>query len=497
MGSDNASTLLRERIRELRHLDAAIGLLSWDEETYLPDGARRERGAQLATLEGIRHRHLCADSLGDLVERVALDAAPEPLVTAEIARLRRLRRVALALPDELVRAFAEARSRSLAAWEVARHDDDFAGFAPAFDELMRLVRGRAQALSRTADPYDALLDEYEPGMTRAHLEPVLDVVGARLVPVVAELAERTQAAAEPLPAARYAEAAQAKICRTLLTDMGFDFTRGRIDRSTHPFTLMAGGNDIRLTIRVFEDNPLPALFATLHEGGHGLYDQGFASELDGTLLAEAPGMGIHESQSRLWENHIGRRLSFWVHRLPQLREAFPGVLDGWSPERFVRAINVVRPGVNRVDADEATYNLHILLRYQLELALVSGDLSVPDLPGAWNELSERLLGVRPQSARAGCLQDVHWALGAVGYFPSYLVGNLYAAQLVESHTRDHDLDDALRRGDLATTTAWLRRNVHVHGYRLSADEIIEHATGRGLEAEPFFRALTERFDAPR
>jgi carboxypeptidase Taq len=208
-------------------------------------------------------------------------------------------------------------------------------------------------------------------------------------------------------------------------------------------------------------------------------------------------MGIHESQSRLWENHVGRRESFWVHRLPHLRAAFPGVLDDWSPERFARAINVVRPGVNRVEADEVTYNLHILLRYQLELALVSGDLAIADLPGAWDELSARFLGARPRSAREGCLQDVHWALGAVGYFPSYLIGNLYAAQLVESHMGSHDLDDALMHGDLATTTAWLRRHVHEHGHRLTADEIVERATGRGLDPEPFFRALARRFDAVR
>ena len=488
-------TSFRGRIREIRHLDAAIGLLSWDEETYLPDGARRERGAQLATLESIRHRLLCADALGDLAERLAVDAAADPLLTSEIERLRRLRRIARALPDDLVRAFAEARSRTLAAWEGARHDDDFAKFAPALTDLVRLVRERAQALSRSDELYDALLDEYEPGMTRARLEPVLDVVGSRLVGLVGQLAERTQAAAEALPSARYPEAAQAELCHALLVDMGFDFARGRLDRSTHPFTLMAGGSDIRLTIRIFEENPLSALFATLHEGGHGLYDQGFAPELEGTLLADAPGMGIHESQSRLWENHVGRRLSFWVHRLPRFRDAFPGLLDAWTPERFVRAINVVRPGVNRVEADEATYNLHILLRYQLELALVSGDLSIADLPGAWGELSTRLLGVRPRSDRQGCLQDVHWALGAFGYFPSYLLGNLYAAQLVECHTRDHDLDDALMRGELSPLTAWLRGHVHAHGHRLSADQIIASATGSGLDPEPFFRALTQRFDA--
>lgn len=496
--SPDETTALRERIREIRHLDAAIGLLSWDEETYLPDGARRERGAQLATLEGLRHRLLSADTLGDLIERISLETNSGAVLHGELKRLRRLRRIALALPDDLVRALAEARSRSLAAWEDARHENDFAGFAPALADLIHLVRERAQALSSpSADPYDALLDEYEPGMTRARLEPVLDVVGARLAPLVARLAEQTRATAETLPTARYAQAGQEALCRALLADMGFDFTRGRLDRSTHPFTLMAGGDDIRLTIRFCEDNPLSALFATLHEGGHGLYDQGFPPELGGTLLADAPGMGIHESQSRLWENHVGRRESFWVHRLPLFQAAFPGALDGWTPARIVRAINVVRPGVNRVEADEATYNLHILLRYRLELALVSGDLPVADLPGAWNDMTEQWLGLRPLSACEGCLQDVHWALGAIGYFPSYLIGNLYAAQLVETLVEEHDLDGSLARGDLASTTGWLRRRVHVHGYRLTADEIVERATGRGLDPEPFFRTLLQRYDAVR
>lgn len=496
--SPDDTTALRERIREIRHLDATISLLSWDEETYLPDGGRRERGAQMATLEGFRHRLLTADTLGDLVERLSLETETGAVLQGEIKRLRRLRRIALALPDDLVRALAEARSRSLAAWERARHANDFGGFAPALADLIRLVRERAEALSSpSADLYDALLDEYEPGMTRARLEPVLDVVGARLAPLVPRLAEQTLATAERLPALLYGQTEQEALCRDLLVDMGFDFTRGRLDRSTHPFTLMSGGDDVRLTIRVCEDNPLSALFATLHEGGHGLYDQGFAPELKGTLLADAPGMGIHESQSRLWENHVGRRESFWVHRLPLFQAAFPGALDGWTPTRLVRAINVVRPGVNRVEADEATYNLHILLRYRLELALVSGDLPVADLPGAWNDMSERWLGVRPSTPREGCLQDVHWALGAIGYFPSYLIGNLYAAQLVETLVDEHDLDGSLTRGDLASTTAWLRRHVHAHGHRLTADEIMERATGRGLDPEPFFRTLLQRYDAVR
>ncbi|MDH4313331.1 MAG: carboxypeptidase M32 [Gammaproteobacteria bacterium] len=488
----NAKARLAGMIADLRQLDGTIGLLNWDEETYLPERGRPERGAQLATLEGLRHRLLAADELGELIERVALDPSSDTLTKAELKRLRRHRRIALALPDELVRKFAEIRSRCLASWELALREDDFSIFAKPFANVLALVRERAQALSRSNDGYDALLDEYEPGMTRGRLEPVLDAVGKRLEPMVGRLTETTRTAT-PLPTAHYPETQQVSFCRKVLLDMGFDFTRGRIDLSTHPFTLMASPNDVRLTIRSDLRNPMPALFATLHEGGHALYDQGFGSELRNTLLAEGPGMGIHESQSRLWENHVGRRRGFWTHYLPDFLEHFPGVFDGWSPEELVKSINVVRPGLKRVEADEVTYNLHILLRYQLELALLSDDLKVTDLPGAWNELSQRLLGVRPDSAREGCLQDVHWALGMFGYFPTYLIGNLYAAQLIESFNRRHDLDAALERGDLQSLTGWLREQVHIHGSSLSAEEIITRATGRDLDPEPFFRALTERY----
>jgi carboxypeptidase Taq len=320
----------------------------------------------------------------------------------------------------------------------------------------------------------------------------LDTVSTRLRPLVAKLTAATRAA-KPLPKSRYAETEQAAFCRQVIKDMGFDFQRGRIDLSTHPFTLMASVTDVRMTLRINSQNPFPAIFAGLHEGGHALFDQGFAKELHGTLLAEAPSMGLHESQSRLWENHVGRRLSFWTHYFPKFQQHFPGTFDRWTAEQLVDTINVVRPGLKRVEADEVTYNLHILLRYQLELALLSGDLSIADLPGAWNELAQRLLGVRPKTAREGCLQDVHWALGMFGYFPTYLIGNLYSAQFIESFTARHDLNAALEKGDLQTLTAWLREHVHQHGCRMTAEEILTKATGRELDAEPFFRAIAERF----
>jgi carboxypeptidase Taq len=486
---------LRSQISDLRGLDAAIGLLGWDEETYLPAGARGARGEQLATLESLRHRVLTADALGDLIEEVAAQARPDSLLARELTRLRRLRRIALALPIELVRAFAHARSHTLARWEEARKADDYAVFAPAFVRLLGLVRERAQALQPNDELYDGLLDEYEPGMMRARLEPILMALRERLPPLVADLAARTARDPERFPVGRYPDALQERFCRALLADMGFDFSRGRLDRSTHPFTTTVGQDDIRLTMRVFEDNPLSAIFSALHEGGHALYDQGYGSELHGTLLAEAPGMGIHESQSRLWENLVGRSRPFWEHYMPRVSELFPEPLRAFGAEDAYRSVNTVRPGPNRVEADEATYNLHIVMRYELELGLLSGDLRVEELPLAWSELSERLLGVHPKGALQGCLQDVHWALGSFGYFPTYALGNLYAAQLMEAFRAQHPSFDAdLARGEMHTLLAWLRREIHEHGHCQTTDELIERATGKPLEADAFFRMLAQKHD---
>jgi carboxypeptidase Taq len=283
-----------------------------------------------------------------------------------------------------------------------------------------------------------------------------------------------------------------QLCVALLADMGFDFARGRVDVSTHPFTMMAGEDDVRLTIRSSPGDPLRAIFATLHEGGHALYDQGLPVALRGTMLADAPSLGLHESQARLWENHVGRSSAFWAHYFAELARRFPQALAGLDARAFQRAMNVVAPTLNRVGADEATYNLHVLVRYDLEIALLDGELDVADLPGAWAERYEHYLGITPTSARDGCLQDVHWALGDFGYFPTYTIGNLYAAQLIEAYERSGDLEAELARGDLASLRGWLAEHVYAHGAALDAEDLIEKATGSRLDAEPFFQRLEQR-----
>jgi carboxypeptidase Taq len=492
-----ADVALRAGIAELRHLDQAIGLLGWDEETYLPDAARAGRGEQLATLECLRHELLTSERLGAAMEAVddkVREGGPEASRwVVELALLRRLRRMASVLPTELVRAFAEQRSVSLCAWENARAADDYALFAPAFGRLLALCRERAKLLASGGDAYDALLEEHEPGLTRARLEPVLFELRDRLLGLVERYARSSAPYKQRLAGREFPDAAQWSMSRQLLEQMGFSFQRGRLDRSTHPFTLAAGSDDVRLTIRIARDNLGSALFATLHEGGHGLYDQGFLSEDRASLLGDAPSLGLHESQSRLWENAVGRSRAFWQGFFPRLQAHFPGELVGLDAETFYRAVNVVEPTLNRVEADEVTYNLHIVLRYELEISLLSGQLPAAELPAQWNERFERMFGLRPGSARVGCLQDVHWALGSFGYFPTYTLGNLYAAQLVEAYEQTHDLAAELSAGDYGPLLRWLRRHVHEVGQRYNAEEIIRRVTGRGLDSGAFLRALERKY----
>ena len=489
---DGAAEALRERIRDLRQLDRIIALLGWDEETMLPASAREQRGEQLALLEGNRHALLTSDRLGDLMEDISSRNDNSESWSRECELLQHLRRTALALPEDLVRQFASAKSQSLGAWEAARASDDFSLFAGPFDHLLGLMRERAQALASGGDPYDALLDEFELGMRRSRLDPVLDEVRTRLVPLVRRASEATASWTGSPRGRRFPDAAQWEMCRRILLAMGFDFERGRLDRSTHPFTLDAGQNDIRLTIRISEDDPSQAVLTVLHEGGHAIYDQGFAAADRDSLLGEAPSMGLHESQSRLWENHVGRSLAFWRYLYPVLGTLFPDAMDGLDVESFHRAVNFVRPGAIRVHADEMSYHLHILLRYELEIALLSGDLPVPELRAAWNERSAALIGTTPSSDREGVLQDVHWCLGMFGYFPTYTLGSLYSAQLAECYERQHPLFEEIRGGHFEGLRAWLRENVHHLGNRFSAEETVRRATGNGLDTAAFFRHLETR-----
>jgi carboxypeptidase Taq len=494
--SSGARDTFREKLGTVRDLDATIGLLGWDEETYLPALGHPQRGEQLATLESLRHKLLIEPELYDVAIELTENCADDPLLQREIEQYLRLHRMASALPDTLVKAFARARSQTLAAWEQARTIRDYSVFLGPFARLLDLVRERGQALSTTGDAYDGLLDEHEPGLTRSEFEPILRTLTTALVPLIGIAAERGRQHAGLLDGRTFPEAGQRALVETLLGSMGFDFGRGRLDRSSHPFTLAAGTHDVRLTVRFDPNNLQSALFAALHEGGHGLYDQGFGAELTASLLADAPSIGMHESQSRLWENQVGRSAAFWRGFFPIAHGILGSALDGLDDGRMYRAVNVVVPGVNRVAADELTYSLHIVLRTELELALLGGHLPAADLPEVWREKSLRYLGVEPSDDVTGCLQDVHWALGSFGYFPSYILGNLYASMLWAQLQREvPDVEKALEAGDLAPVTGWLRRVVHTPGARETAAATIVRITGQPLSAASFLDYVERKFAA--
>jgi len=486
---------LRAAMREVLDLDAVVALLGWDEETYLPPEARADRGRQVALLEGLRHQLLLAPRFERLLDEAEAQQGIDGERAAIVRLLRRRRERASRLPEALVRALAEARSASLDGWERARAGRDFRLWAPSLARLIELTRERADAgvpLVGTGDRYDALLDEHEPAMTRARLEPVLFALRDGLAPMQRAIAELDEPA-PAIEAAPLAPADEARLVRRVLVELGFDFARGRHDRSTHPFTLHCGAHDVRLTTRAAVEDPLRGLLTVAHEGGHALYDQGFDPRHAGTVLADAPSLGMHEGQARLWENHVARRPLFWERLLPALRELAPTAFARVSVEQAHRAVNAIAPGPVRVDADELSYDLHVLVRYRLEVALLAGDLAVADLPQAWREAMARDVGVTPHGDLDGCLQDVHWALGALGYFPSYTLGNLYAAQLYQAWQRQAGGEAALAAGDLSPLREWLRRHVWQPGRRHTAEEIVQAASGAPISAAPLLSYLEEKY----
>jgi carboxypeptidase Taq len=485
---------LVERTAELVDLQHAAALLSWDRQTMMPPGGHAGRGRQLATLAALVHERLTGPAIGDALEALAAeDPAPGSDGAALLRLVRRERRRATALPVELVRAIALATSEAQRVWVEARERSDAAAFAGPLAEVVRLRREEADALGWQEHRYDALHDAYEPGSTKARLDAIL---GPLREPVRALLARASEVPQAPLAHPPLTAGAQEAFVRTVVADFGYDFARGRLDPTVHPFCQTVGSGDVRITTRYAPDYLPTALFGTMHEAGHALYEQGFRAADLGTPLASFASLGVHESQSRLWENHVGRGRPFWQGRYGALQAAFPGAFDDLPLERFLRAINRVAPSFIRVEADEVSYPLHVLLRYDLEVALLEGDLATRDLPGAWNEGMRDLLGVVPPDDAQGCLQDVHWSIGAFGYFPTYVLGSMMSAQLWEAIQRDHpSLDEDLAAGRFAPLLDWLRERVHAPGARLEPDELVEHATGAPLSSDAYLRHLAAKVDA--
>lgn len=488
---------LKERLADIHHLGTAGAVLDWDQQTYMPPGGLRARAEQKATLSKLSHRLFTDPEIGELLQRAAEEVADFDPQSDDAALVRVTQRdydKATRLPEELVTEISRVTSHAQEEWAQARAEDDFPRFAPWLERIVDLERRTAEYLGYTDRLYDALLDQYEPGMTAARIDEIFAELKRETVPLARAIFERVESVDASVLTREYEPEQQREFAEAVLKDCGFDFLRGRQDRSVHPFCTHFSRGDVRLTTR-YDRNFLPmALFGSLHEMGHGLYEQGTAESLEGTSLASGASLGVHESQSRLWENLVGRSRGFWGHYYPSLKHAFPDPLNGVDMEQFYRAINRVAPSAIRVEADEVTYNLHIILRYELENELLEGRLSVQDAPEAWNAKMEELLGFRPESNREGILQDVHWSIGILGYFPTYSLGNVLSAQIWEKALADvPSIPEDIASGQFEALLGWLRENIHQHGRKLFPEDLVRQATGSELTTAPYVRYLKGKF----
>ena len=488
---------LRARFARIAALEEASSILHWDTSVVMPPAAAPARGEQMAALAGVAHALLTDAATGEAL--AAAEAGAEALGAedrANLALMRRKYRRATALPADLVEAMARATSACEATWREARRASDFPSVAPLLAEVVRLVRAQSQALADATglSPYDALLDGYQPGLRDARVAELFARLETVLGEVLPAALERQAAEPEPLPLlGPFPVASQRALCRMLAERAGLDFTRARLDESTHPF---CGGTptDIRITTRYDESDPTQAILGVLHECGHALYEANLPKAFARTPLGEAAGMAAHESQSLIIEMQAARSDAFLSWLGPRLHEAFGGDPAPYAPSNLARLWRRVRPGFIRVEADEVTYPAHIILRWRLERALVSGDLAVADLPGAWNEGMKALLGLDVPDDRRGCLQDIHWYDGAFGYFPSYTLGAMAAAQLFQAAVAERPgIISSLAEGSFAPLVAWLALRVHAHGARHGFDGLMEAATGRGLDPSAFERHLRARY----
>lgn len=476
-------------------LGSTLGILQWDAEIVMPRNGVKHRGDQMALLAGLVHDRATDARIGELlsaVEGSPLIDDPDSVEAVNVRELRRDYDRQTKLPRELVEEMSRVNAHSHQAWAEAREKDEFTLFEPWLDKMFALARQKADAMGYDDVRYDALLEDYEPGMTTAQLTKLFAELGPMLIPIVDTLRDR------PAPALNreFPVDRQRAFSEEIAEKIGFDTQGGRFDLGPHPFCSTIGPGDVRIASRFQADNFGNGFLGEMHEAGHALYEQGLEPEHYGTPMGEAVSLGIHESQSRTWENLVGRTQGFWKHMYPLLERSFKSELAGVSLEEFRRSLNHVAPGPIRVEADEVTYNLHIVIRFELERALLDGDLRAADLPGAWGERYQHYLGVTPESNKVGCLQDIHWSEGLIGYFPTYTLGNIYAAQLFEAAEQAvGPLEQSFAAGEFRPLREWLRENVHRHGRRYRAPILVERATGGPPNPAPMIASLRHRYGA--
>lgn len=492
-----AYTDLLRRIRDANVLATCGSVLTWDESTYMPRQGSAYRGEQMGLLARLGHEMSTAPRIGELlteVEASALLRDPDSDAAVNVREIRRAYDRAVKVPTALVEELAKVTTRAQQVWRDARKANHFATFQPYLETIVRLLREKADAIGYRTTRYDALMDEFEPGATTAEITTLFAALRADLVPLITAITSSGKTPNRDILQREYPVDRQKIFGEAAAAAIGFDFDAGRLDVSTHPFCCGIGPGDCRITTRYNAHHFNESFFGILHETGHALYEQGLPREHAGTPRGTYCSLGIHESQSRLWENQVGRGAAFWGHFFPRARQTFPTALRDTTAEQWLFAINDVQPSYIRVEADEATYNLHIILRFELEQALISGDLAVADVPAAWNEKFEKMLGLKVPSDAQGCLQDIHWSFGGLGYFPTYTLGNLYAAQLMQAARRDPGgLDDDFRRGEFGRLKGWLNEKVHAAGMRWRAGELCRRVTGSALDHRPLVGYLREKY----
>lgn len=499
MSPTEAYSELVDRTRTASAIGSCASLLIWDEQTYMPPGGAEHRSRQLALLAGLQHERDTDPVIGELLAtalQAESTADPEAPAAVNLREWQRHFRRQSRLQRSLVEEIARVSSLSQVAWLAARQQGEFALFQPMLERMVRLKREEGAAVSETADPYDGLLDEHEPGVTAKGLATMFETLRSDLAPLLAAIRGAGRKRSSGILRRDFDVQRLRLFSEDVATSLGFDLQRGRIDATVHPFFTPIGPGDCRIAVRMRAADFSDSFFGVLHETGHALYEQGLDPVHAGTPMGEAVSHGLHESQARLWENTVGRSRGFWQHFLPRARRVFPETLRGSKLDEFYAAVNCVEPTVIRVGADEVTYNLHIFVRFELERALISGELAARDVPAAWDEKYRHVLGLCASDCVAGCLQDAHWGEGLLGYFPTYTLGNIYAAQMFEQAERDlGNLNGPFAGGDFAPLLEWLREKVYRHGRRFASTKLIEKLTGRHSCHEPLVRALREKYSA--
>lgn len=493
--TDTYDNLIR-LVKEASLLRSTASLLDWDQETMMPGAGVEHRSRQMAQLASLHHRMVTDPRIGELLSACEADdqliGDPLGVPAVNVRETRRQHDRRTRIPAALVEELAGVSSLAQHEWALARKESDFARFRPWLEKILELTRRKAECLGwpKGGEPWDALAEDYEPGCTAADVEKVFKPLRTQLAGFIGELMAAPRPPSNTFNETKLPIDRQEQFVRLVSARIGFDYKRGRLDRSAHPFCSGTHCHDVRLTTRFSEVNVNDALGSTMHEAGHGIYEQGLLPEHIGTPMGEATSHGIHESQSRMWENQVGRSRAFWDWCYPTLKEHFGQAAAGLSLEEVYGGANIVRPDFIRVEADEATYNMHIMIRFDIERALLNGTLPVAEIPGVWNAKYKEYLDLGVPDDRRGCLQDIHWSSGSFGYFPSYALGNLYAAQLYEQACSDlPDLDRQYAKGEFSAIRLWLNENVHAHGQRYSAADLCEHVTGKPLAAEALMRHL--------